>query len=122
MTGIAPPLVLVFWNPRGISNKEVVFKHFLHQKGAVYAGVAESQTYRSDTELSDARWRWDGGTEGKPPEKGGAPSRGMGAFVDITKIEGSLVRKGEYTLWHRAGRGLWSANLRRRLLPRCAGH
>ena len=101
MTEIAPPLVLVFWNPRGISNKEVVFKHFLHQKGAVYAGVAESQTYRSDTELSDARWRWDGGTEGKPSEKGGAPSRGMGAFVDITKIEGSLVRKGEYTLWHR---------------------
>jgi hypothetical protein len=93
--------VLVFWNPRGISNKEVVFKHFLDQKGAVYAGVSESQTYRSGTELSDARWRWDGGKEGKPSEKGGAPSRGMGALVDVTKIEGSLVRQGKYTLWHR---------------------
>jgi hypothetical protein len=93
--------VLVYWNPRGLSNKEVVFKHFLDQKGAVYAGVAESQTYRSDTELSDARWRWDGGTEGKPTEKGGAPPRGMGALVDVTKVEGSLVRKGKYTLWHR---------------------
>lgn len=93
--------MLVFWNPRGISNKEVVFKHFLDQKGAVYAGVSESQTYRSGTELSDARWRWDGGKEGKPSEKGGAPSRGMGALVDVTKIEGSLVRQGKYTLWHR---------------------
>jgi hypothetical protein len=98
---LPPPLVLVFWNPRGISNKEVVFKHFLDKKGAVYAGVSESQTYRSGTELSDARWRWDGGTEGKPSEKGGAPSRGMGAFVDMTKVEGSLVRTGKYTLWHR---------------------
>ena len=96
-----PSVVLVFWNPRGISNKEVVFKHFLDQKGAVYAGIAESQTYRSGTELSDARWRWDGGTEGKPTEKGGAPARGMGALVDVTKVEGSLVRKGKYTLWHR---------------------
>ena len=93
--------MLVFWNPRGISNKEVVFKHFLDQKGAVYAGVSESQTYRSGTELSDARWRWDGGKEGKPSEKGGAPSMGMGALVDVTKIEGSLVRQGKYTLWHR---------------------
>jgi hypothetical protein len=93
--------VLVFWNPRGLSNKQVVFKHFLKNKGAVYAGVAESQTYRSETELSDARWRWDGGTEGKPSEKGVAPSRGMGALVDVTKVEGSLVRKGKYTLWHR---------------------
>jgi hypothetical protein len=94
-------VTLVYWNPRGLSNKEVVFKHFLDQKGAVYAGVAESQTYRSGAELSDARWRWDGGTEGKPSEKGGAPSRGMGALVDMTKAEGSLVRKGKYTLWHR---------------------
>jgi hypothetical protein len=98
---LPPSLTLVFWNPRGISNKEVVFKHFLDQKGAVYAGVAESQTYRSATELSDGRWRWDGGTEGKPSEKGGAPSRGMGVFVDVTKAEGSLVRQGKYTLWHR---------------------
>jgi hypothetical protein len=95
------PTVLVFWNPRGLSNKQVVFKHFLNNKGAVYAGVAESQTYRSETELSDARWRWDGGKEGKLSEKGVAPSRGMGAFVDVTKVEGSLVRKGKYTLWHR---------------------
>ena len=42
-----------------------------------------------------------GGTEGKPSEKGVAPSRGMGALVDVTRIEGSLVRKGKYTLWHR---------------------
>ena len=25
----------------------------------------------------------------------------MGALVDTTKVEGSLVRKGKYTLWHR---------------------
>ena len=107
-TEAQPPIVLVFWNPRGISNKEVIFKHFLDEKGAVYAGVAESQTYRSRSELSDAKWRWDGGTEGKPSEKGGAPTRGMGALVDVTKAEGSLVRTGKYTLWHRIeleGRG-----------------
>ena len=100
--------MLVFWNPRGVSNKELVFKHFLAQKGAVYAGVAQSKTYRSSTELSETRWRWDGGTEGKPSEKGGAPARGMGAFVDVTRVEGSLVRKGKHTLWHRielAGEG-----------------
>ena len=94
-------LLLVFWNPRGISNKETVFKNFLKDKGAVYAGVSESQTYRSDTELNDARWRWDAGKEGKPSEKGTHPSRGMGAFIDSTRIEASVVRKGTYTLWHR---------------------
>ena len=41
VAGVLPPTVLVFWNPRGISNKEVVFKHFLDQKGAIYAGVSE---------------------------------------------------------------------------------
>jgi hypothetical protein len=117
--------VLVFWNPRGLSNKQVVFKHFLDQKGAVYAGVPESQTYRSTTELSDARWRWDSGTEGKPSEKGGAPSRGMGALVDVTAVEGSLVRTGKYTLWHRIeldeGRGALICGVGR-LLPRLTGY
>ena len=101
MLAILATLVLVFWNPRGISNKETIFKNFLDQKEAVYAGVPESQTYRSSAELSDARWRWDGGAEGKPSEKGGKPSRGLGAFIDSSKVEGSLIHTGNYTMWHR---------------------
>ena len=97
MLAILATLVLVFWNPRGISNKELIFKNFLDQKEAVYAGVPESQTYRSSAELSDARWRWEGGAEGKPSEKGGKPSRGLGAFIDSSKVEGSLIHTGKYT-------------------------
>ena len=33
--------VLVFWNPRGILNKEVEFKGFLAGQGAIYAGISE---------------------------------------------------------------------------------
>ena len=42
-------MVLVFWNPRGIRNKEPIFKEYMGEKGAIYAGVSESQTYRSST-------------------------------------------------------------------------
>ena len=45
--------VLVFWNPRGIRNKETIVKDYMGAKGAIYAGVPASQTYRSSTELSD---------------------------------------------------------------------
>ena len=67
MLAILTTLVLVFWNPRGKSNKEAIFKNLLDQKDAAYAGVPESHTYHSSSELSDAIWRWDGGAEGKPP-------------------------------------------------------
>ena len=73
----------------------------MKDRGAVYAGLSESQTYRSDTELSDAKWRWEAGTEGKPSEKGASPSRGMGAFIDTTVVEASLVRTDKYAVWHR---------------------
>jgi len=39
-------LVLVFWNPRGILNKEVEFKSFLSDQGAVYAGISETKAYQ----------------------------------------------------------------------------
>ena len=93
--------MLVFWNPRGISNKEVALKAFLQRRGASYAGISESQTYRSGLELSDKKWRWEAGVEGKPSELGRGPSRGMGAFIDTSNVESSLVRTGKYTAWHR---------------------
>ena len=88
-------ITLVFWNPRGINNKDVEFKEFLDGKSAVYAGVSESQTYRSESALSDGRWSWEAGTEGKPTAKGAPPARGMGAFVDVSKAEASVVREHE---------------------------
>lgn len=94
-------ITLVFWNPRGINNKDVEFKEFLDGKSAVYAGVSESQTYRSESALSDGRWSWEAGTEGKPTAKGAPPARGMGAFMDVSKVEASVVRVGKYTMWHR---------------------
>ena len=85
------------------------FKDFLGAKGAVYAGLSESQTYRSESALSDGRWRWEAENEGKPTAKGTPPARGMGAFVDISRVEASVVRVGKFTMWHRieleGGRG-----------------
>jgi hypothetical protein len=92
---------LVFWNPRGVMNKEVNFKGYLQNKKAIYGGVQESHTYMNSTTLSDGRWRWDAGTEGKPSEKGHNPSRGMGAFIDRTRSKASLVKVGTFMLWHR---------------------
>lgn len=94
-------ITLVFWNPRGINNKDVEFKKFLDGKSAAYAGVSESQTYRSESALSDGRWSWEAGTEGKPTVKGAPPARGMGAFVDVSRAEASVVRVGKFTMWHR---------------------
>ena len=92
---------LVFWNPRGIIGKDEEFKEFLTKKGAVYAGVSESQTYRSERDLQDGKWSWDSGIEGKPTDKGKPPARGMGAFVDTSRVRASLVKTGKYTMWHR---------------------
>jgi hypothetical protein len=94
-------LVLVFWNPRGILNKEVEFKTFLNDQGAAYAGVSESQTYKDGANLTDERYAWEAGTEGCPSERGAGPSRGMGAFVDKRKAEASLIRTDKYAVWHR---------------------
>jgi hypothetical protein len=75
---------MVYWNPRSVHNKEEVLKKFLKDSGAVYyAGLSESQTYKS-SELSDGTWRWDAGAEKQPPASGGRPSRGMGAFIKST--------------------------------------
>jgi hypothetical protein len=94
-------LVLVFFNARGITNKEVVLKEFLHKKEAVFCGVSESHSYRDSVALSDARWRWDIGPEGKPSERGTRPARGIGAMIDIQKTKANVVAEGKYTLWHR---------------------
>jgi hypothetical protein len=95
-------LVLVFWNPRGITNKATELKQLLIKEGAVYAGVSESQTYKSGLTLSDGRWRWDAGTEGSPSAKGGeGVARGMGAFVDTHLTKASVIRTGKFTIWHR---------------------
>jgi hypothetical protein len=93
--------MLVFWNPRGILNKEVELKSFLAGEDAVYAGIAESQTYKQGHALSDGRWRWDAGPEGRPTEKGVGPSRGIGALIDTSRVKASIVRQGKYTIWHR---------------------
>ena len=96
-----PAAVLVFWNARGILNKEVEFKGFLADQEAIYAGISESQTYKSGRALSDGRWRWDAGQEEGPSEHGSAPTRGVGAFVDTMRTGASVVRSGKCTLWHR---------------------
>jgi hypothetical protein len=94
-------MVLVFWNPRGLTSKATEFKDFMGAQDAVYGGISESHTYQEGNELSDGRYRWDAGTEGKPSERGGGPTRGMGAIIDTSKVEASLVHTGKYTVWHR---------------------
>jgi hypothetical protein len=95
-------LALVFWNPRGLTNKVTEFKELLVQENAVYGGISESQTYKDSPTLSDGNWRWDAGTEGRPTEKGGGIiPRGMGALVDTHRTQASVIRTGKYTLWHR---------------------
>ena len=54
-----------------------------------------------ERELQDGKWSWDSGTEGKPTAKGKPPARGMGAFVDTSRVRASLVKAGKYTMWHR---------------------
>jgi hypothetical protein len=94
-------MVLVFWNPRGLTSKATEFKDFMGAQDAVYGGISESHTYQEGNELSDGRYRWDAGTEGKPSERGWGPPRGMGAIIDTSKVEASLVHTGKYTVWHR---------------------
>ena len=91
-------LVLVWWNARDISSKETVFKEFLADEGAVYAGISEPMTYRQEQELSD---RWAAGHEHGPTEARARPHGGVGAFIDKTKLKASIIRSGRYTLWHR---------------------
>lgn len=95
-------LVLVFFNARGISNKEVVLKEFLSDKGAVFCGVSESHSYRDEVALSDNKWRWDTGPEGKPSALGLPPSGGIGALINTTRTKARAAAEGKYTLWHRA--------------------
>ena len=35
---------LLFWNGRGVDNKEVVLKDLMGKEGAVYGGISESTT------------------------------------------------------------------------------
>ena len=93
-------MVAVFWNARGIRNKEGALKSFLGAQGATYAGISESHTYKA-AELTDGKWRWDAGAEGKPPR----PAGGLGAFIDTTTCKGSVVKVGKYVLWHRVELG-----------------
>jgi hypothetical protein len=94
-------LVFVWWNARGIGNKETQFKGFLGDEGAIYGGISEPMTYKQGRELSDGVYRWDAGTECGPTETGGKPYGGRGAFIDKTKTKSSIIRSGKYTLWHR---------------------
>ena len=50
-------IVLMWWNARGILDKEVVCKEMMIDKGAVYCGVGESNTYRnsSATQLQEVQ-------------------------------------------------------------------
>ena len=59
-------ITLIFWNARGINNKDVLFKDLLTKENASYGGVSESKTYEDIVTLSDKRWRWDPGTEDRP--------------------------------------------------------
>ena len=59
-------LVLVWFNARGILNKEEPYKELLSDRGAVYGGVSESHTYKHTMALSDEKWKWVAGAEGKP--------------------------------------------------------
>ena len=102
MLAAALTLVLVFWNPRGLTNKATEFKGYLGELDAAYAGISESQTYKDGLTLSDGEWRWDAGAEGRPTEKGGGGvPRGIGALVNTTLAQASVIRTGKYTLWHR---------------------
>jgi hypothetical protein len=99
---VALTLVLVFWNPRGLTNKATEFKGYLGELDAAYAGISESQTYKDGLTLSDGEWRWDAGAEGRPTEKGGGGvARGIGALVNTNLTQASVIRTGKYTLWHR---------------------
>ena len=99
--GFLTTLCLLFWNARGASNKEVVLKDLMDKEGVVYGGISESKTYQDITNLSDKRWRWDAGHEIPPTITHPRPNRGMGALVDKTKCKASLIKVGEYTMWHR---------------------
>jgi hypothetical protein len=93
-------LVLMFFNPRSLGNKVDVVKDTMTDLGVVYAGISESHTFNDSAGLTDAKFRWDAGTEGKP-KAGSGPSRGMGALIDRTAIKASIVETGTYVLWHR---------------------
>jgi len=93
-------LVLIFFNARAIGNKADVFKSFMTEVGADYGGISESRTYNDEASLSDDKFRWDAGTEGRP-KSGSGPSRGMGAFINRKEINATVVETGVYTHWHR---------------------
>ena len=59
-------LVVMFFNARSVGNKGTVIKAKMTSKGAVYGGISESKTFNESASLSDAKYRWDAGTEGRP--------------------------------------------------------
>ena len=101
LLGLLSMLVLVFWNARGILNKDNTFKDLLSKEGAVYGGISESMTFQSISQLSDVRWRWDPGKEHRPTIDSLAPSRGMGVLVDRNRCRASPIFNGDFTMWHR---------------------
>ena len=112
-TGDRDRSTLVFWNARGIRNKEEVFKAFLKQQGALYGGVSESHTYKNN-ELTDAEWQWEAGKEVRPAAGASGPpkgSMGLGAFSARRKSNSSVVYTGKYSMWHRIEMGKGSLPL-----------
>ncbi len=45
--GLLLTLTLLFWNARGINNKEVLLKDMMNTEGVSYEGISESKTYRN---------------------------------------------------------------------------
>ena len=91
----------VWWNARGVKNKAPVLKELLEEKGAVYCGVSESQTYNDSAVLGCKRWKWQGGAETTPTMGSSNTPRGLGAFTDRDLTSSSLVHTGKYSAWHR---------------------
>ena len=103
---------MVWWNARGIGNKEETFKELLDEVGAVYGGVPESPTYKQTMTLSDKRWKWEAGPEGKPSIMGSTDvSGGVGCFTDTTAVESSHIRQNDFLVWHRLETGEGQAPL-----------
>lgn len=95
------PLVLTYWNARGVENKETNIKKKLNEIEAAFCGVSETWTYKADKSLSDRIWKWTTGPEGRPNNRGEGPARGLGALTDRRQITASRLDMGKYTQWDR---------------------
>ena len=48
-------ITLLFWNARGVNNKEVLLKDLMDKENVAYGGISESKTYQDINSLSDKR-------------------------------------------------------------------